>query len=167
MRRRWIILIFGLLLGAGGYAAIYFSGTAERRQMIDQPAPELAWLKKEFNLSDGEFDRIVKLHQEYLPRCAEMCGRIAKKNEELKDLLAGHTNVTSQIEKNLLEAAQLRAECERRMLEHFYAVSRTMPFPQGKRYLEWVQQKTILRPHGKDGMAAMHKGEDMTDMDPK
>jgi hypothetical protein len=30
------------------------------------------------------------------------------------------------------------------MLQHFYEVSRTMPPEQGRRYLAWVQERTIL-----------------------
>jgi hypothetical protein len=157
MRRRWIILIIGLLLGVAGYCVLFLCTTAMHRKIADQPVPELAWLRKEYKLSDAEFARITKLHEEYLPRCAEMCERIAEKNGELKDLLAQTNNVTPQIEQNLSDAAQLRAECEKRMLAHFYEVSRTMPPEQGKRYLEWIQEKTILRSHGKDAMAEMHQ----------
>jgi hypothetical protein len=156
MRQRWIILVIGMLLGIGGYCVLYFCATAQHRQIVEQPQPELAWLKSEFHLSDSEFERVAKLHEEYLPRCAEMCQRIADKKEELKHLLAQTNNITAEIETNLSEAGQLRAECEKRMLAHFYAVSRTMPSEQGKRYLEWVQEKTILREHGGDAMADMH-----------
>jgi hypothetical protein len=30
------------------------------------------------------------------------------------------------------------------MMQHFYEVSRAMPPDQGKRYLTWVQQETLL-----------------------
>jgi hypothetical protein len=156
LRRRWIILIIGLLLGVAGYCVLYVCATAKHRHIAEQPQPELAWLKLEFHLSDAEFERVAKLHAEYLPRCAEMCQRIAGKKEELKELLTQTNNVTAEIATNLSEAGQLRAECEKQMLTHFYAVSRTMQPDQGKRYLEWVQERTILREHGGDGMAEMH-----------
>jgi hypothetical protein len=41
--------------------------------------------------------------------------------------------------------AQMRAECETEMLRHFLEVSRTMPVEQGKRYLAWVEQQTLLK----------------------
>jgi len=157
IRRRWIILIIGLLLGAAGYGVLFLCTTTKHRELTEQPVPELAWLKKEYKLSDTEFARMAKLHEAYLPRCAEMCQRIAEKNDELKNLLAQTNNVTPQIEQNLSDAAQLRAECEKRMLAHFYEVSRAMPPEQGKRYLQWIQEKTILRAHGKDAMAEMHQ----------
>ena len=62
----------------------------------------------------------------------------------LKHLLAATNAVSPEIEKTLAEAAQLRAACQKEMLQHFYSVSRTMPADQGKRYLAWVQDQTIL-----------------------
>lgn len=156
IRRRWIILIIGLLLGMAGYGVLFLCTTATHRQIAEQAVPELAWLKNEYKLSEAEFARVTRLHEAYLPRCAEMCRRIADKNEELKILVALTNALTPEIAQNLSDAAQLRAECEKRMLAHFYEVSRTMPPEQGKRYLQWIQQKTILRAHGKDAMAEMH-----------
>lgn len=157
MRRRWLIFVAGLFLAVCGYCALYFAGTANHRQLMEQATPELAWLKHEFNLGNAEFERITKLHEEYLPNCEKMCRLIMVKNKELGELMA-HTNaVTPEIEKNLLEAGQLRAECQRRMLAHFYEVSRTMPPEQGQRYLEWVRERTILRSRGRDAMADMHQ----------
>ena len=40
--------------------------------------------------------------------------------------------------------SQLQAECQASMLRHFYQVSQAMPPEQGRRYLAWVQEKTIL-----------------------
>ena len=60
--------------------------------------------------------------------------------------------MTPQIESLLNESAQLRAECQAKMLQHFYEVSRAMPPAQGKRYLAWVHQQTILS----DSHSTMH-----------
>ena len=89
----------------------------------------------------------------YLAGCTERCRVIDQKNDELKKLLAATNTVTPPIEKALAEAAQLRANCQKLMLQHFYEVSRTMPPEQGKRYLEWVQGQTIL-PESHRGMGA-------------
>ena len=69
---------------------------------------------------------------------------------ELKRLLANTNAVTPEIQKTLAEAAQLRADCQKEMLQHFYDVSRTMPPEQGKRYLAWVQRSTVLSDSHKD-----------------
>jgi len=77
-----------------------------------------------------------------------MCRRIDAKNGELKTLLSNTNTLTPEIETKLSETAQLRAQCQRSMLKHFFEVSRTMPPEQGRRYLEWVQEKTFMPRYG-------------------
>ncbi len=147
MKKAIAILVLGLLAAAAGYGAFYFFGTGSTRELLHEERPELAWLKKEFNLSEAEFARISELHAAYLPACRERCARIAAKDAELRELLKTNT-FTPAIENKLAEAAQLRAECQAAMLKHFYAVSQTMPPARGQRYLAWVQEKTFLSDHG-------------------
>jgi hypothetical protein len=33
------------------------------------------------------------------------------------------------------------------MLQHFFEISRTMPPAQGRRYLEWISERTFIRSH--------------------
>jgi hypothetical protein len=143
MKRAIIILAAGGLLAVTAYCGFYFAGTAADRGLVQCPAPELAWLKKEFHLSDAEFQRVSELHAAYQPHCAEMCRRIAAKNAELQALLAASTNVTPEIKTKFAEAAQVRADCQAAMLAHFMEVSRAMPPAEGKRYLAWVTQQTL------------------------
>ncbi len=148
MKRLVLILIAGLAVAAAAYCAVYFGGTARHREILESQRPELAWLKDEFHLSDVDFKHITELHEAYMPHCVEMCRRIDAKNAELKDLLSKTNALTPDIETKLNEAAQLRAECQRSMLKHFFEVSRKMPPDQGRRYLEWVQEKTFLPRYG-------------------
>ena len=144
MRRAWLIILAGLALAGGAYWGSYRAATANCHAMETSKEPELAWLKAEFHLSDAEFARVSAMHEAYLAGCAERCRRIDEKNAYLKQLLAGANAITPEIEKVLADAALLRAECHKKMLGHFYQVSRTMPPEQGKRYLAWVQEKTIM-----------------------
>jgi hypothetical protein len=144
MRKGLLILVFGLMAAAAVYGCIYLTCTASARSMERSDKPELAWLKEEFNLSDAEFKRVSELHAAYLPQCAEMCKQIDAQNLRLKKLLAATNQVTPEIETAIVESSRLRGECQRQMLEHFYAVSRTMPPEQGRRYLAWVQDRTFL-----------------------
>ncbi len=144
MSRSLLILLSGLAVAGLGYFGVYSAGTAGHCQMEKSQAPELAWLKQEFQINDEEFARISKLHEKYLSGCADRCRRIDIKNQELSKILASTNTITPEIERLLSEAAQLRAECQKAMLQHFYEVSRTMPAEQGKRYLAWVQQQTIV-----------------------
>lgn len=144
MKRSALILILGIVVGLCAYCGFYFAGTASHRALLSQPAPELAWLKMEFNLSDTEFERVVRLHDAYKVECAEMCRRVDAKNSELTELLARADKLTPEIEARLEEAGQLRVQCQKNMLRHFLEVSRSMPPEQGRRYLAWVQEKTFM-----------------------
>jgi hypothetical protein len=142
--RRKIIVILGFLLCAVAYGAVYVASTSSARTLADGPAPELAWLRKEFSLPNAEFKRICELHAAYLPQCREMCERIDSNNTHLRELLSASGGaVTADIEQTLGESARLRAECQTMMLKHFYEVSRTMPQDEGRRYLAWVQEKAF------------------------
>jgi Spy/CpxP family protein refolding chaperone len=147
MKRAALILVVGLLAAVAGYCTLYYCGTKQRREMMESPAPELAWLKNEFKLGDAEIKRITELHEGYIPRCTELCRQIAKKNSELQQLLGG-TNVDAKVvEQKLKEAGDLRVQCQQNMFNHFLEVSRQMPPEQSKRYLQWVQQRTLTPEH--------------------
>lgn len=147
MRRPWIIAVLGLFLGAGGFAGLYLGRTAASRELEEACGPELAWLKKEFNLGDAEFERVRALHEGYRPVCAESCKKIDDENRRVARLLGVSTNVTPEIQQALGEAAQLRARCYAQMLKHFYQVSQAMPPEQGRRYLSWMHAATLAPTH--------------------
>ena len=153
MKSAIVVLIAGILLCAAAFCGFYYWGTASHRELLHEQTPELAWLKKEFNLSDAELTRITKLHDDYQPHCAEMCRRIDEQGARLKTLLTATNAMTPEIEAALTESTKLRADCQRDMLQHFFAVSQTMPPAQGRRYLEWISGRTFIRAHG--GMNAM------------
>ena len=153
MRRGILILVLGVVGAAIACRCFYLMGTATPRALMRSAQPELAWLKHEFNLGDAEFTRITSLHDDYQPHCAEMCRRIDEQGARLKTLLTTTNAMTPEIEAALAESTKLRADCQRDMLQHFFAVSQTMPPAQGRRYLEWISERTFIRAHG--GMSAM------------
>lgn len=144
MKQGVFILTLGLLLAVTAFGGFYYFGTASCRAMMNEPQPGLAWLKKEFKLSDEEFTRISKLHEAYLPQCAQRCARISQLNQKLEQLLGQASSVTPEVRNLLAERATMRADCEAEMLSHFLQVSRMMPPEQGRRYLEWVEQQSCL-----------------------
>jgi hypothetical protein len=144
MKKAGLILLVGLLLSTAAFSGFYYFGTASCRAIMSEPQPELAWLKKEFKLSDTEFARITKLHEAYLPQCAQRCLRIAELNGKLEQLLSHASAVNPEIQSVLAERAKMRADCEAEMLNHFLEVSRMMPPEQGRRYLQWVEQQSFL-----------------------
>lgn len=148
MKRAFLIIAVGLFLAVAAFCAVFYSNTAAHREVIASAAPELSWLKKEFNLGQAEFERISKLHAAYQPHCREMCKRIDEQNEKVRLLIAEASGMTPEIEKALAENARLRMECQTMMLKHFFEVSQQMPPEQGKRYLNWVQERTFLSNYG-------------------
>jgi hypothetical protein len=146
MKKGGLILLLGVLLCAGTFAGFYYSGTSCCRGMMKESQPELAWLKKEFSLSDAEFKRVSELHAAYLPHCAERCRHLDELNTKLHHLLAATNYLTPEIQALLTERANTRSDCEAEMLKHFLEVSRTMPPEQGRRYLAWAEQQSVLHP---------------------
>jgi Heavy-metal resistance len=158
MKKHWLILFGGLALAVLAYTGAYRAGSSRCCAMMDSKTPELSWLQSEFHVSDAEFARVEALHKSYVAACAERCQRIDDKNAELQRQLSSTNVVTPEIEKALADAAQLRVECQKAMLQHFYEISRTMPPDQGKRYLEWITSCTISPAH--ESMTRIPSGAD-------
>jgi hypothetical protein len=143
MNRSLVIVLAALVLGAALFGGSYFAGRRACVMTLANPADDLAWLRTEFRLNDAEMARIQKLHEGYLPKCAEMCAKIAVKKLELEAALNNATNLDQVTQQKLAEVAALRAQCQAHMLQHFAEVSRTMPPEQGRRYLAEMQRLTL------------------------
>jgi hypothetical protein len=157
MHRGTVILGIGLAGALLAYACVYYMGTASHRALLREQTPELVWLKREFNLGEADFARVARLHEGYLSQCQAMCRRIDEQDERLRQLLAAAATVTPELEAALAEAGRLRTECHGKMLRHFFEMSRAMPPEQGRRFLVWITDRTILR--SERGMGPMaHDG---------
>jgi hypothetical protein len=143
MNRSLVILLGALALGAAIFAGSYFAAQRTTEMCCEKPADDLGWLQTEFHLGDAEMARIRELHEGYLPKCMEMCAKIAAKKLELESVLGGSTNVTAEAQKKLAELVELRAQCQAQMLQHFINVSQAMPPEQGRRYLAEMQKLTL------------------------
>jgi hypothetical protein len=143
MKRSLLILVIAVLAASALFAGSYFMSRRVCESCAAQATDNLEWLRQEFRLSDADMVRMHQLHDGYLPKCAEMCAKIAAKKEELDAALAGATNVTEDAKQKLTELALLRSQCQAQMLEHFVQVSQAMPPEQGRRYLAEMQRLTI------------------------
>jgi hypothetical protein len=161
MKKGLFILLLGVMLSTAAFSGFYYFGTACCRKLMQEPQPELAWLKKEFQLSDAEFTRLTQMHAAYLPQCRQRCERIAELDRQLQRLLTDATNMTPEIQNLLALRARTRGECEIEMTKHFLEVSRAMPAEQGRRYLAWVEQHIFLRGQGME--AHHHMAEEQAD----
>lgn len=144
MNRLRFVLVLGLLAAVLAYGTGYLWRLHRAGGDSGSALDELGWLKQEFHLSDAEFARVQSLHAAYLPQCRAMCAQVEAINDRLRSLLNATNRVTPEIETALTEAARVRARCQGMMFDHFYEVSRAMPPEQGRRYLAWVQQQTLL-----------------------
>ncbi|HWC61220.1 MAG TPA: periplasmic heavy metal sensor [Verrucomicrobiae bacterium] len=143
MKRSLLILIIAVLAASALFAGSYFMSRRVCESCAAQSTDNLDWLRQEFHLSDADMARMHKLHDGYMPKCAEMCAKIAAKKEELDAALAGATNITEDAKQKLTELALLRSQCQAQMLGHFIEVSQAMPPEQGRRYLAEMQRLTI------------------------
>lgn len=143
MRRSLFILLGVVASGAAIFTVCYFAAARVRVGPSAIATDELAWLRAEFKLSDAEMTRVRQLHEGYLPKCEEMCARIAAKNRELNEALGASAQFTPALEQKLAEVAALRAECQGHMLRHYYEVSHAMPPAQGARYLAEMKRLTL------------------------
>ena len=156
MKRSLLILVAGLILAAGAYYQAYRMGTASARDLLGQDHAELLWLKKEFNLGDQDYARILNLHTNQLAQCGARCEQIAEVDQKLQALLGQAHQFSTEIEDALGQRAKLRLVCETEMLRYAFDVSHSMPPEQARRYLAWVQQNTCLGSHGVDLGMAQH-----------
>ncbi|HXI71050.1 MAG TPA: hypothetical protein VNN22_11910 [Verrucomicrobiae bacterium] len=143
MKRPLILLIGALALGAAIFAGSYFVAQRATVMCCAKPADDLSWLQSEFHLTDAEMAHVRELHEGYLPKCMEMCAKIAAKKGELEAALDSGTNLTAEAQVKLSELAELRAQCQAQMLQHFATVSQAMPPEQGRRYLAEMQKLTL------------------------
>jgi hypothetical protein len=141
MRRSAKLILLAAIIILASAALAYF-GAMRFCASHMSAGDDLAWLRHEFHLNDAEMQRISQLHDGYLPKCREMCGRIASKQKEVETALA-NSGSTNSAEQKLVELGTLRAECQAQMLRHFEEVSRAMPAEQGKRYLAEMQRLTL------------------------
>jgi hypothetical protein len=143
MNRSLVILLGALALGAAIFTGSYFIAQRTTEICCTNPTDDLSWLRVEYHLSDAEMARIRELHEGYLPKCAELCLKIATKKREFEAALGGGTNLTAEAQTKLNEIAGLRAQCQAQMLQHFATVSQAMPPEQGRRYLAEMQNLTL------------------------
>ncbi len=143
MNRSLVILLGAIALGVAIFAGAYFASQRTTVLCCVNPADDLSWLKTEFHLSDAEMARIRELHEGYLPKCGELCQKIAAAKHELAAIVGNGTNLSAEAQAKLNEIAQLRAQCQAQMLQHFVTVSQAMPPEQGARYLAEMKRLTL------------------------
>ena len=142
IKAAWVLVV-AIAAALAGYNSYYWTATNPAKTMLQQSRGEMQWLRREFNLTDAQFARIGRLHEEYTPKCVQMCLRIVEANANASRLIATNHAVTPEVEAALSECSRVHAECRRAMLDHVYGVAREMSPAQGARYIAMMRERII------------------------
>ncbi len=143
-----LVLLVALAGGAGAFT--WRALRTEGESAVHEP--ELRWLQREFALSDDSVLRIAELHRRYTAECEPMCVTLQTSDAELTRLIAAQKNVTPELEAAMKRSNKIIAECQHRMVDHFYAVAKEMPPAAGERYLSLM---TPIAAHPEQGWMKM------------
>lgn len=136
MKRFLLLILIAVAVAAAGHLVSYELATREAKACLDHTDGGMAWLRREYHLSDAQFAKVARMHDAYRPTCEAMCRRIAVSYEKVHGLMTSGTAVTPETEAALGEWAALQNECRMAMLRHIYAVSAEMNPEDGRRYLQ-------------------------------
>src|ERR1700680_2528789 len=136
-----VILLVAVAAGLGAFWLCTFFGTSDLRSVSSERDADLMWLRREFGLTDAQFQRIQALHIAYASKCDLMCQRIMNANTALDAAISRNKQVTPEIQQAMGEVARVQQDCRESMLAHIYEVSAQMSPSSAERYLHMVQQK--------------------------
>jgi hypothetical protein len=140
-----VILLVAIAAGLGAFWLCAFFGTSDLRSVSSDRDADLMWLRREFSLTDVQFQRIQALHAAYASKCDLMCQRIMNANTALDAAISRNKQVTPEIQQAMGEVARVQQDCRQSMLAHVYEVSAQMSPSSAARYLQMMQQK-IFQP---------------------
>lgn len=126
-----LVLVVALVGGAGVF--IWRAVRPNAQSTVREP--ELRWLKREFALDDETMRRIAELHQRYVATCEPKCSELQASDTEISRLMARGSAMTPELAVALRHSNEIIADCQQRMVQHFYAVAKEMPPAAGERYL--------------------------------
>jgi hypothetical protein len=144
-----VVLLIALGSGTGAFTWRAVRSSADSAV----PEPELRWLQREFSLSDDVALRIAELHRTYTAECEPMCSALQASEAETGRLFLSGKEMTAELAAALRRSNTMTAQCQHRMIEHFYAVAREMPAPARERYLALMVQIATHRETGRTKVA--------------
>lgn len=142
-----LTLATALLLSICGSLTYFQYATSRTNTLFHHSEGELEWLRQEYRLNDKQFARVRAKHEEYAPKCAQMCANVSELDTVLASLIQSNTAVTPELDAAIKRWAELEAECRRMMLNHIYAVSAEMPAEQAARYVSMMKSRLVRHDH--------------------
>lgn len=143
MQRGILILILALLLAGTAFCGFRWFAGREARAMSQSVDGEMAWLRREFNLSDEQFSRVAALHEAYRPKCDALCAAVVAANAKLDAVIDQSRQVTPTVAAALKDVAAVEDDCHRAMLAHLYAVSAEMNPDAARRYVAMMKPRIV------------------------
>lgn len=138
MKKGLMVLILAAAIGIAAYQITRTHQQSERKEVLLDAMPELAWLRGELKLTDAQFAQASELHATYRPKCAAMCRSIAQAQARLETLATGGRGMSPELAQAIREHARVQAECQQKMLEHLYQTADLLDDRQAAKYLETV-----------------------------
>jgi hypothetical protein len=135
MKKGVLILLFALTAGLLAFYVTRSHQQADRKEVLLDSMPELAWLRVDLKLTDEQFAKASVLHADYRPKCVAMCRSIAEAHAKLESLSQAGRAMTPELEAAIRDHARVHAECQQRMLEHLYQTANLFDDRQAARYL--------------------------------
>ena len=136
MKKKLILLVAILMAGVVSFCLMRSHKMAERQALLRDCLPELAWVRTDLKLTDGQLEKVTALHTAYLPKCMAMCHRIATARDKVRSAAEGSRKISPELEAAIREHAQTRAQCQQAMLGHLYETAAILDDNQASRYLE-------------------------------
>lgn len=158
----WLIWLWIIAVAIVSYGVSYFLCVHRVYEMARCGQNELEWLRREYHLTDDQFQHIRALHENQMKLCEEMCQKVDASNKILENLIRSNSSLTPEIKEALAHSRELESECEQATLEHIYQVGAIMNSEDGKRFVEEMSHR-LLHPsashsaHHFDSSNKMHE----------
>ncbi len=136
MKKGLIFLGIILMAGVASFCLMRSHKMAERQALLRDCLPELAWVRTELKLTDGQLEKVTALHTAYLPKCTEMCRRIAAAGEKVSVAAKGSREMSPELGAAIREHSETRSQCQQEMIRHIYETAAILDKDQASRYLE-------------------------------
>lgn len=141
MKRLWF---FVALIGACGASAFVVT---HRVCTGDGKCDEMAWLTREFQLSETQAEKIKTIREKYEPVVKSNCVALTAAREQLKVAKQSATTNPEAWQSALHEWRTLSASCADNTRNHVRSVAAIMAPEQGQRYLALVLPKIAKHEH--------------------
>lgn len=142
--KKGLIIISVIGLAIATYFVVHLSVTMEARAVLRSECPELIWLKREYALTDSQFEKIQELHNIHDAECQIHCRALATTQQQLQKVIISEP-LDSPTVQNALQAWRAQQIISQdSILKHMVNVSNEMDPAQGKRYRENVYRSLIL-----------------------